>query len=89
MLILRPKNEDEHKNKDNLKMKFYTTMKMTLKITRPTIGAHEYNSLLNELSITILWYNMLSNIRFVVLFQLSYAIVCYLMLACVIVCYLM
>ena len=32
------------------------------KITRHTIGVHRYNSLLNELSITVLWYNMLSNI---------------------------
>ena len=69
------------------------------KITRLTIGAHGYNLLLNELSIAILWYNMLSNIWYIVS---SSAISCYivlfnaflffssfLMLLCVISCWLM
>ena len=37
------------------------------KITRRTIGAHGYNLLQNELlSLAILWYNMLSNNRYLV-----------------------
>ena len=40
------------------------------KITRRTIGAHGYNSLQNELSLAILWYNRLSKIYFVSSFTL-------------------
>ena len=47
------------------------------KITRRTLGAHGNKLLLNELSFAIVWYNMLSNIRYHVS---SFAISCYIVL---------
>ena len=46
------------------------------KITRCTIGVHGYNLLLNSLSLAVLWYNMLSNNRYLVSsFAISWYIV--------------
>ena len=71
------KGNIKHKLKDNFKANFKGTFEANFmanfkdntfkeKITRRTIGVHGYNLLLNELSIAILWYNMLSNIRYLV-----------------------